>query len=253
MRLIRQILTSMIFLVVLLLAISPPTTQAAALELSPGDYMGKFTYSIYNTLYDRQTLDDGNYVLTDYTTNVDIEGTIAIEVDKKGNIKPGVKITITGVPVYSYYQLVISDRQCNVISHISAESSGSVKNSNVGSVGGMFTRDLNLAQASLQFSNVIGSTSDCQPLADQEFLLRGVNKIIDALNKFKTMQFVIVRASPDSISGTITIQGEPYKETTPGGFILLHEKGYFQVHNILSSLVDNPSNDTSPAGEWRTK
>ena len=252
MRFIRRILKLVIILVVLLFAISPQTTQAAALKLSPGAYMGRFTYSQYNTLYDRQT-SDGTYILNDWTTNVDIEGMITLEVDKKGNIKPGAKITITGVPAYSYVQLVISDRQCNVISHVSAESSGSVKTGSTGSAGGLFKRDLNLAQASPQFFNVIGSTSDCRPLADQESLMKNINKVIDALNKFKTMQFLIVRASPDSISGTITIPGVPHKETTPGGFILLKETGYFQVHNVLSSLVDNPSSETSPAGEWRTK
>lgn len=253
MKLVQRIITLVIVLVILFITVSPSTTQAATSNLTPGVYMGKFTYSYYNTIYDQQTSDDGNYVLTDSTIRIDIEGTLTIEVDKKGNIKSGAKIDLTGSPSNNYYQLVISDRNCNVVSYISSESRGSVKTNNSSTAGGVIKGDLNLGSANLDFFNVVGQSNDCQPLADQEFLLNGVNKVIEALNKFKTMQFLIVRASPNSISGTITIQDTPYKESTPGGFILLRENGFFLVHNVLASLDDNPSSESSSSGEWRTK
>lgn len=255
MKLIWRAFFLVIFLVALLSPISPQAARAASVKLTPGFYTGKFTYSSYSTIFDNQQFDDGSFVKTDSTVNVDVEGTLTFEVDKKGNIQPGAKITITGVPSNAYYQLIISDLKCNVISYVNAESSGSAKTSPSGSTSGVIKGDLNLASASLQFFNVAGQTDDCQPIADQNFLLKGINKHVATLNKFKTMQFIIVRASKTSISGTVTIEGTPTKLSTPGGFIRIRENGFFLAQNVLSSLTGDQTSgiSLSPRGEWRDK
>lgn len=253
----KRILLALLLVSTLTFGCPRGMAQTQTLKLSPGFYAGKFIYSSYDIMLDKQTY-DGQSIITNSVSNVDIEGTLIFQVNKLGNISPGAQILVTLAPAYGLHTLTMTSLNCSVTSYISAESKGKITPVTSGTSSGVIKATLDLGSASAMYFKTMGVSEDCQPLADQEFMLEGVNNHIEVFNKLKTMQFVVVRASESSMSGSITIPGMAKKLSTPGGYISETEKGYFQVFKTdqLSSLegVDPLGGvNLAPSGEWRDK
>jgi hypothetical protein len=247
-------LTSIVFVGILLL--SPLQAQALSQKITPGTYTGRFRYSAYNMMIDDQS---GGEVTThiDYARNTYVEGTLILQVDKNGNILPGIQFETDSIPTYFIYTARITPISCSVMGYLEGETKVDLKQNS----SSAFDPNAPSFSANVNFSDIIpqsyymsGINTDCPDLGTQPFMVGGVNDQIRALNKFSLMEFLVVRITNGQFSGTVTIPGYEKRLSTPGGFVQDRDKnGFFIVYNIdlLAPLTDD--DHLAPvAEEWRS-
>ncbi len=239
------------------MATRPIETRAQALKLSPGDYIGRFRYSAYNIMVDDQKRGDISTHI-DIVRNTYVEGTLIIHVDKAGKIKSNFEVLPDSVPTYYIYNARITPIACSLTSYLEGET----KIKFTPKPGYTFdpknpalTANINISKINTLHFMQMGTNTDCPHLATRYFLERGVNDQIAAMNKFKEMNFNILRVSKDHFSGDIYLKNYTKTLPTAGGSIIDSEKDNFFIvykSDLLAPIDDN--DDVVPlVPEWRTK
>lgn len=233
-------------------------TQAKALALTPGSYAGRFYYSVDWTLVDKQTHDDTTTDVN-YIGSFDIGGLVTLQVGKNGKILPSVKISPNNTHAYELHDFKISSADCSVRSYLSADLSSAIKFKSAGT-SDSFTSTVKLENVRPMHFEKQGSNSECPGFGSQALLTQWINDHIRFVNNTKNLNFIVVNASKDYLSGSIFLDSLPIRTTTPGGFIVIKDEGRFVLHKIdplapldddsLAPLVDD---SLAPLGEWRTK
>lgn len=252
---IRILLVASILLIVITL-LPPAHAQAQSEKLSPGTYMGRFRYSAYQIKIDDHDLVDIK-THAEIAQNAYVEGTLTLQVDKNGKIRPGIKFVPDSIPTYYLYTYRIVPKSCNVTGYLEGETKLDLKQNSADS----FDPKAPAFSGIVRFSNIIplsywqtGTTTDCPGVATRSFLEKGVNEQVRALNKFSVMRFTVVSMSKDQFSGTILLDGYAKKLITQGGYVESKENdGYFNVHKIdpLAPLTEDDL--ASLVEEWRSK
>lgn len=254
----QRILMILSLLITGIAAAPPVHTQAEPVSLSPGDYAGRFYYSVDWIMVDKQTRGEFTTNLN-YIGNFYIDGLVTLRVDKAGKIKPGVKISPNGTYAYQIHFFSVTPADCNVRAYLSADASSTIKFKSSGTSQSFIT-SLKLENLRPMHFEKKGSYNDCPRFGSQVILTGWINEHIKFVNKKQNLTFVVMNASKDSLIGSILLDGLPAKSNTPGGYTLTKDEGRFMLYKIdplaplddgaLAPLVDDP---LAPPSEWRTK
>jgi hypothetical protein len=248
------LMTAIVFIGILIL--SPLEAQAQLQKISPGTYVGHFRHSAHAMMVDVQIAGKSSSHFS-WVQNTYVEGTLIIEVDKNGKILSGIKFLTNSVPTYYIDTKCIIPSSCCVTGYLEGETKIDLKQNSAGT----FDPNAPVFSANFTFNNVnplsysnSGVDTDCPGFASQSYLIEGRNAQIDALNKYKVMEFVVVGVSNDHFSGYVVIPGWDRTVPTPGGYAEWEDKdSLFNVHkiDILAPLTDD---DLAPlVGDWRSK
>lgn len=229
--------------------------QANPAKLSPGTYMGHFNYSV-----DRWVASNvgggGGQIGIDYQTDFEVQGTLVITVDKNGKIKPGVQIVPNRVTTYDIHSVHFSEGDCNGTGYLGGEAKATIKHDRSTAFDPSapgFTASLSVGYISPTNYEKWGSTTDCPPAVSKQVLEKATNALIQVLNNHKSMKFLVVSMSENSISGTVYMPGVAVKLDGPGGMGGLKDPdGFFIVYktDLLAPLDDG---SLAPLTDWRTK
>lgn len=251
---LKQFSTVILLLTILIIIISPGATYAQANTLSSGDYAGRFHYTVHWIMVDNQSSGDVTSHL-EYIGNIDIEGTLIFSVDMKGMIKSGAEFHPGYISTYEIHTFRLTPAKCDILSYLSGETTASIKQDTSAAQSAsapLLKGIINMAAISPVYFRTSGTSDDCPYVPSQPLLTKWTNDHISTLNNLKTMDFLVVRSTDHSISGSISIPGVAQSMPSPGGMIVHKEDGYFLVNKIdlLTPLEDD---SLAPLGEWRQK
>lgn len=260
MRVWQRILLGLSLLITGVAASPPVYTRAESVTLSPGDYAGRFYYSVDWDKVDKQTRGDFTTDLN-YRGSIYIDGLVTLRVDKTGKIKPGVKISPNGTSAYQIHFMTVTPADCNVRAYLSADADSTIKYKSSGTSQSFIT-SLKLANLRTMHFEKKGSFNECPNFGSgsQAVLTGWINTHMQFVNKQQNLTFVVMKASKDALIGSILLDGLPVRANTPGGYTLTKDEGRFVLYKIdplapldddsLAPLVDDPLASLS---EWRKK
>lgn len=247
------------FVAALVAVRAPQDTQAQTKKLSPGQYAGRFHYTLYATFVDNQAV-GGITSHIESIGNIDIEGTIVLQVDKNGNFKSGMTIIPSLITTYRIHTFSLTPAACSALSYLGGETGATIKQSTSASSRNQalfFAADLNLNDISPVYFKTTGNVSDCTEFPTQATLTMITNDMIKSVNSFKAMKFLVVRNTKTSISGVVEMPGFAKKFPSPGGMYVDRDEGSFVLYKYepLSPLEEDPPSVVPlvPSAEWRSK